>query len=239
MGVSDSAPQYEPIKIPLGEPVHGLDSVTGRLGVPEWWPTGARVSVVFAQASAEEDPLLDTLQKALTERKYLTLRFPMPFMVANKKKPDEPRVMQRVYQAAVQVLSQDPSAAPAYVFAGGKNVGAIAASHAATARLRIQGLFFLGYPLHKLGNTKEVQADRLFRVITPMLFVQGSKDRYCDLPTLRKTLGRVGAPVNLHVVEEADHHLHMSKKGPRTQDEVNREVLTVLETWVRKSLGNV
>ena len=237
MGVSESTPQYEPIKIPLGEPVHGLDSVTGRLGVPEWWPTGARVSVVIAQASAEEDPLLDTLQKALTERKYLTLRFPMPFMVAGKKKPDEPRVMQRTYQAAIQVLSQDPSAAPAYVFAGGKNIGAISASHAATSRLRIQGLFFLGYPLHKLGDTKEVRAERLYRVITPMLFIQGSRDRYCELPVLRKTLARVGAPVNLHVVEEADHQLHVPKKCQRSQDEVNREVLAVLETWVRKSLG--
>ncbi len=239
MGVSESAPQYEPIKIPLPEPVHGLDSVTGRLGVPEWWPTGARVSVVIAQASAAEDPLLDTLQKALTERKYLTLRFPMPFMVADKKKPDEPRIMQRTYQAAIQVLSQDPSAAPAYVFAGGKNVGAIAASHAATTRLRIQGLFFLGYPLHKLDDTHDVRAERLYRVVTPMLFVQGSRDRHCDLPTLRKTLGRVGAPVHLHVVEEADHQLHVPKKSDRTQEQVNHEVLAVLETWVRKSLGNV
>ena len=59
-----------------------------------------------------------------------------------------------------------------------------------------------------------------------------------ELPALRKTLGRVGAPVQLHVVEEADHTLHVPKKGPRTQDEVNREVLAVLETWVRKTLGN-
>ena len=237
MGVADSAPQYEPIKIPLIEPVHGLDSVTGRLGVPEWWPTGARVSVVFAQASNDEDPLLDTLQKALTERKYLTLRFPMPYMVAEKKKPDDPLVLLRTYQAALQVLSQDPSAAPAYIFAGGKNAGAIAAAHAATTRIRIQGLFFLGYPLHKQGDAKDVRADRLYRVITPMLFVQGSKDRMCELPALRKTLTRVGAPVQLHVVEEADHHLAVPKKGDRSQDEVNREVLTVLETWVRKTLG--
>jgi uncharacterized protein len=238
MGVSDSAPQYEPIKIPLTEPVHGLDSVTGRLGVPEWWPTGARVSVVIAQASLDEDPLLDTLQKALTERKYLTLRFPMPYMVAEKKKPDDALVMVRTYQAAMQVLSQDPSAAPAYIFAGGKNAGAIAAAHAATTRLRIQGLFFLGYPLHKQGAPKDVRADRLYRVITPMLFVQGSKDRHCELPALRKTLTRVGAPVNLHVVEEADHQLHVAKKSPRSQDEVNREVLAVLETWIRKTLGS-
>jgi hypothetical protein len=238
MGLAESAPQYEPIKIPLSEPAHGLDSVTGRLGVPEWWPTGARVSVVIAQASMDEDPLLDTLQKALTERKFLTLRFPMPYMVAEKKKPDEPLVMVRTYQAAMQVLSQDPSAAPAYVFAGGKNAGAISAAHAATRRMRIQGLFFLGYPLHKQGRPKDVRDERLYRIITPMLFVQGSKDRQCELPALRKTLTRVGAPVQLHVVEEADHSLHVPKKGHRTQDEVNREVLAVLETWVRKTLGN-
>jgi hypothetical protein len=235
--VGESAPQYEPIKIPLIEPVHDLDSVTGRLGVPEWWPTGARISVVIAQASAAEDPLLDTLQKALTERKYLTLRFPMPYMVAGKRNPDEPLVMVRTYQAAMQVLSQDPSAAPAYIFAGGKNAGAIAAAHAATTRLRIQGLFFLGYPLHKQGRPKDVRDERLYRIITPMLFVQGSNDRQCELPALRKTLTRVGAPVQLHVVEDADHQLHVPKKSPRSQDEVNREVLAVLEAWVRKTLG--
>ena len=116
----------------------------------------------------------------------------MPFMQAGKKVPDDVRVMKRTYQAAVALLAQDPSAAPAHVFIGGKNTGALVAAHAATTRMRIEGLFLLGFPLHKQDDPSEPRSEQLFRAITPMLFVQGQRDRHCDLPTLRKTLGRVG-----------------------------------------------
>ncbi len=236
--MSEATAQFEEIKIPLPEPVHGLDSVTGTLGVPEWWPTGARVAVVIAQAAAGPDPLLDAIQKEMTARKVLTLRFPMPYMQAGKRKPDDIRVMRRTYHAAVTMLSQDPSAAPAHVYAGGKNMGAMVAAEAATTRMRIEGLFFLGYPLHPQDDTSEVHADHLYRVVTPMLFVQGDHDRHCDLSTLRKSLGRVGAPVQLHIVRDADHQLHVPKKSGRTNDQVNTEVLGTLETWVKKTLGD-
>jgi predicted alpha/beta-hydrolase family hydrolase len=230
--------QFEEIEIPLSEPVHGLDAVKGTLGVPEWWPTGSRISVVMAQASMAEDPLLDAIQYELTERKFLTLRFPMPYMAAGKRKVDDMKIMTRTYEAAISVLGKDPSAAPAHVFAGGKNIGALVASHAATARLRVEGMFFLGFPLHKQDDPEDVHAERLYRVINPMLFVQGSRDRNCDLPTLRKTLARVGAPVNLHVVDEADHALKVPKKTGRSTEQVAQEVLTTLLAWIQKTLGD-
>ncbi len=236
--MAESEAQYEEIQIPLAEPIHGLESVTGVLGVPEWWPTGSRISVVFAQASAAEDPLITTLQQALTERKYLTLRFPFPYMQAGKRKPDDMRILQRTLQAAVAMLSRDPTAAPAHIFIGGKNAGATVVAHAATSRLRVEGLFFLGFPLHKQDSPEEVRAERLYRLINPMLFVQGSKDRHCDLAALRQALGRVGAPVQLHVVDEADHTLKVAKKSGRTADEVQAEVLATLEAWIQKTLGD-
>jgi pimeloyl-ACP methyl ester carboxylesterase len=70
-----------------------------------------------------------------------------------------------------------------------------------------------------------------------MLFVQGQRDRHCDLPTLRRTLARVGAPVQLHVVDETDHQLHAPKRAGRTQEQVNQEILAALESWMRKTLG--
>jgi predicted alpha/beta-hydrolase family hydrolase len=230
--------QFEEIEIPLVEPIHGLNVVKGTLGVPEWWPTGSRVSVVIAQASMAEDPMLDAIQRELTERKYLTLRFPMPYMVAGKKKPDDMKIMTRTYEAAIAVLGKDPSSAPAHVFAGGKNMGALVASHSATARLRVEGMFFLGFPLHKQDDTSEIRAERLYRVVNPMLFVQGEKDRSCHLPTLRETLGRVGAPVNLHVVKDADHSLKTPKKGGRGPDQIAQEILVTLEGWMKKTLGD-
>jgi len=126
------------------------------------------------------------------------------------------------------------------VFAGGKNVGALVAANAATAttRMRVEGLFLLGYPLHKQDDPSDPRSEQLYRAVAPMLFVQGQRDRHCDLPTLRKTLARVGAPVQLHVVADADHQLRVPKKGERSQEQVNGEVLAALESWMRKTLGS-
>lgn len=230
--------RFEDVKIPLLDPVHGLEAVTGVLGVPEWWPTGSRIGVVLAQAAEKEDPLLESIQRGLTERTYLTLRFRFPYAEAGKRRPDPMPVLHRTYQAAVSILGRDPTAAPAHVFTGGKNLGALVAAHAATSRVRVEGLFFLGYPLHKQDRPEEVRAERLFRVISPMLFIQGTRDRHCDLPTLRKTLARVGAPVQLHTVEGADHAFRVPKKLGRNPEEVETEIMTTLGNWIRSVLGD-
>jgi predicted alpha/beta-hydrolase family hydrolase len=236
--VVEPSVRFEEVKIPLPEPIHGLQTVTGVLGIPEWWPTGSRIGIVLAQATQKEDPLLESIQRGLTERTYLTLRFRFPYAEAGKKRPDPMPVLHRTYQSAVSILGRDPSAAPSHVFTGGKNLGALVAAHAATSRIRVEGVFFLGYPLHKQDKPDEVRADRLFRVISPMLFVQGARDRHCDLPTLRKTLARVGAPVQLHVVEDADHSLRVPRKSGRTPQEIEAEIMTTLAGWIRSVLGD-
>jgi predicted alpha/beta-hydrolase family hydrolase len=233
----EAAAQFEQVKIPLPEPVHDLETVSGTLGIPEWWPTGSRISVVLAHGSQKDDPLLEGLQRELTQRKYLTLRFAFPFVESGRKKADPIGILQRTYTAALAILGRDPTAAPAHVFIGGKNLGALAAAHAAAARARVDGLFFLGYPLHKQDDPSQVRAERLFRIINPMLFIQGTRDRHCDLPTLRRTLMRVGAPWQLHTVEEADHFFRVSKKSGRSTEQVQAEVLAAVDAWIRKTLG--
>lgn len=228
--------RFEQVRIPLREPVHGLEAVSGVLGVPEWWPTGARVGVAIAHGSQKEDPLLEFLQQQLTERKFLTLRFQLPFVEAEKRRPDPPAVLLNTFRAAVTLLQSDPTAAPAHLFIGGKNVGALAAAHAATARLRVDGLFLLGYPLHKQDDPSVVQADRLFRVVSPILFLTGARDRHCDIAALRKVTLRVGAPTEIRSIEEADHAFRV-RKSERDPDDVQREVLAILEHWIRKIVG--
>jgi hypothetical protein len=235
--VVEPTARFEELKVPLGEPVHGIDAVSAFLGIPEWWPTGSRIGVVLAHGSQAQDPLLESLLRQLTEHKFLTLRFLFPFLEAGKRRPDPLPVLLRTFLAAVSVLGRDPSAAPAHLFLGGKNVGGLAALHAATGRLRASGLFFLGYPLHKQDDPSEVHAERLFRVVTPLLFVQGTKDRRCDLGALRGTLRRVGAPWHLHEVPEADHTLRVPKKAEREGEAVEAEVLRVLEGWMTRVVG--
>lgn len=231
--------RYEEVKISLPDPVHGLEAVSGALGVPRWWPTGSRVSVIIGHGSTEDmhDPVLEQLHRELTERRYLTLRFNFPFAEARKKRPDPMSVLRRTMRAAIGALGRDPTAAPAHLFLGGKGLGGQVAAELASARVRVDGLFLMAYPLHPQGKPDKLQPEQLFRIVSPVLFLQGSRDRTCDLDLLRRTLTRVGAPTTLHVAEEADRHFKVLKKSPRTNEEVREELLQATDEWIQKILG--
>jgi predicted alpha/beta-hydrolase family hydrolase len=236
--VVEPPPRFEEIEIPLPEPVHGLEAVTGVLGIPRWWPTGARVSVVLSHGAGRDmgDPVIEHLHSELTERRYLTLRFNHPFAEAKKRRPDSMRVLRRTMRAAVGILASDSTAAPAHLFLGGKGLGGQVAAELAGARVRVDGLFFLGYPLHTSGKPEAVQAEQLYRLISPMLFIQGTRDRKGDIDVLRETLTRVGAPTTLQICQEADQHFKVLKKSDRTEEEVRAEILDKLDGWITKVL---
>ena len=92
----------------------------------------------------------------------------------------------------------------------------------------------MGFPPHPPGKPALVSPEQLFRVISPMLFLQGKRDRQCDLDLLRRTLTRVGAPTTLQVLEEADHHFRVLKKSHRTEEEVQQELLAYIYAWVQR-----
>jgi len=231
--------QYTEIKIPLGEPVHGLTEVSGVLGVPRWWPTGARVSVVIAHDSNSnmDDPLVEFLQRELTDRRNLTLRFNFPFAEAKKKRADDTDILRRTFRAAIGSLVTDPTAIPAHLFVGGAGIGGQTAAVLSGMRVRVDGLFLLGFPLHPQGKPEKVSPEILYRVVSPMLFVQGSRDRNCEINSLRRTLSRVGAPTSLFTEAGADHRFNVLKKSERTVEDVHRSVLEHIDIWMQKVLG--
>jgi predicted alpha/beta-hydrolase family hydrolase len=216
--VVEPSARYEEVKIPIPDPVHGLEAVSGVIGVPRWWPTGSRVGVVIAHGSTDDmnDPVVEHVHRELTERRYLTLRFNFPFAEAGTRRPDPLPVLRRTMRAAIGALGRDPTAAPAHLFLGGKGLGGQVAADLASSRVRADGLFLMAYPLHPQGKPEKQQPERLFRIVSPVLFVQGDRDRTCDLDVLRGTLTRVGAPTTIHVAAEADRHFKVLKKSQRT-----------------------
>jgi predicted alpha/beta-hydrolase family hydrolase len=229
--------QYEEFEIPLREKIHGVDHVRGVLGIPEWWPTGERVAVVFAHGSSSnfEDPLIVTLANALAERGYLTLRFNFPFAEAGKRSSsDSPAVLERGYKAAIGVLGRDPTALPARLFVGGVGLGARVAAGLVADRLHADGLFLLGFPLHAQDKPDKVDAEVLYRATSPMLFVQGTRDRRCESAALHNALRRVGAPIELYDVQDADSSFHVPKKSGRTESQIFTEVFGVLSNWIAR-----
>ena len=112
------------------------------------------------------------------------------------------------------------------------------AADLASARVRVDGLFLMAYPLHPAGKPAELQPEQLFRIVSPAMFLQGDRDTTCDVEALRQTLVRVGAPTVLKVIAEADRSFKVLKKSGRTQEEVTEEMTRALDEWIRSILGN-
>ena len=163
--------------------------------------------------------------------------FNLPFAEAQKRRPDEMPVLRRAMRSAVGALGRDPTAAPGHLFLGGHGLGGQVAADLASARVRVDGLFLMAYPLHPANRPEQLQPEQLFRIVSPALFLQGDRDNTCDVETLRQTLVRVGAPTSLQVIAAADRHFKVLKKSGRKQDEVYVQLCDLLDDWIQGLLG--
>ncbi len=225
-GAMDSNAKSEIVKLP----VSGEVTTTGTLGIPEWWPSGRRVGVVLAHDGPydQDQALLVKLQELLVSRGFLTLRFNFPFAEAGKKRPDPPLMLEKTLRAAIAAMVRDPQNAPAHLVIGGSGLGCRVAAEAIAHGIKVDSLVCLGFPLHPSGKPSQQKADFLFRLICPILFVQGTRDPYCRVDRLQVLLRRIGTPTQLAVVEDADHALQVIKRSPRTQEEIDEQIINVL-----------
>ena len=235
----EPASRFEPIRIPLEKPIRKLESLSGILGIPEWWPTGSRIGIAIAHASGRDldDPVIAGIHRGLTERRYLSLRFNFPFSERGRRRPDPEADLLRAFRAAVAVLGRDPNSAPARLFVGGMGLGGLVAALASTRRIQVEGVFALSYPLHARDDPKrKVREEPLFQIVNPLLFVQGTRDRYCNPEALRQTLRRVGAPKTLYLVADADHAFELPKSRVRSQGHVVAHLVDCIDRWCTRVL---
>ena len=120
---------------------------------------------------------------------------------------------------------------PRRLLLGGKSMGGRIASHIAASGYRCDGLLFLGYPLHPPGKPERLRSDHLAAVHCPMLFVQGSRDRLCQLPLLTPILAALPITASLHRIEGGDHSLVVLKRLQRSPQDVFAEVAEAFTGW--------
>jgi predicted alpha/beta-hydrolase family hydrolase len=228
---------FKEVQIPLVEPIRGNEFISAVLGIPEWWPTCQRVAMVIAH-DADSDlnhPLLEHLQDKLTNEKFLTLRFNFPFAEAHEPaSADTGEILTRTFRTAIAALHRDPTTSPAHVFIGGHGLGARVAAQIATTQVRIGGTFLISFPLHAVGEPEAISAEQLYRITSPTLFVQGSRDHQCDLGSLVKTARRMGTTTEIRSVEDADENFAVPGESLRSSDEIYDEVCNYLLNWSDK-----
>ena len=86
------------------------------------------------------------------------------------------------------------------------------------------------------GDPTKMRDAVLRKLRTPILFIQGTRDTLCPLPLLESVRREMIAENRLHIVPEGDHSLLVTKKWlkehAQTQDDVDREILAAIRSFV-------
>ena len=197
-------------------------------------PIQARACFVFAHGAGAgmTHPFMEAVATGLFERGVATLRYQFPYMEKGARRPDPPAIAQAAVRSAVAEAGR--YCAGLCLIAGGKSFGGRMTSQAqAIAPLAgVQGLVFLGFPLHPAGKPSDDRAKHLSDVHIPLLFVQGTRDNLAELRLLEPVVNRIGPSATLHPVEAADHSFHAPARSGRNDGDVMNEILDTLAAWI-------
>jgi predicted alpha/beta-hydrolase family hydrolase len=182
---------------------------------------------------------MESMARGLAERRIATWRFEFPYMAAGRRRPDRTAVLVDSVRDAIGHARVTAPELP--LFAGGKSMGGRMTSTAAAEDLLpgLQGIVFLGFPLHRPGDDSDARADHLSRVDVPMLFLQGTRDRLAEIERIRRVCADLGPRSEIHVVDGADHGFSVLKRSGRTDAEVREELADTVAAWISRRLTNV
>lgn len=215
-------------KIPLA---NGAE-ITSVWAVPANYDRQHGVILAHGAGADMHHPFISFVHEQLAECGVLAVKFNFPYKEQGRKAPDRMPVLQEAWKSVIVALRGDADLAPQSLFLAGKSLGGRAASLLVAEGEPCDGLIFLGYPLHPPGKPERLRADHLARISCPLLFIQGSRDRLCDLALLRQALTQVQAPVALHLIEGGDHSFKVLKRLGRSEVEVWQEIVGVILAWI-------
>lgn len=158
--------------------------------------------------------------------------FEYDYMARGKKAPQRlPRLLETHRQAMAEARAAhgDP------VVLIGKSMGGRVGCHLCL-EVEVAGVVCLGYPLRSPKGA--VRDEVLMQMTTPVLFVQGTRDRLCPLDLLEDVRGRMSARTSLYVVEGGDHSLLVGKRALKaagqTQADVDARALEAVREFVSR-----
>jgi predicted alpha/beta-hydrolase family hydrolase len=158
--------------------------------------------------------------------------FDYDYMREGRKRPDPPAQLIATHRSALVEL-REPSSGP--IFLIGKSMGGRIGCHLAVEE-KVAGLICLGYPLCGGGDRTKLRDMVLRELQTPILFVQGTRDPLCPLDLLDEVRSQMRAPNFLHLVEDGDHSLRLTKRrfqvAGETQDSVDQGILAAVREFV-------
>ncbi len=221
---------------------HGLkvdidegDSVSARLIAPEFSESKKATLLILAHGAGNDmnSPLLSFVCEELAACGVAAMKFNFPYKENARKLPDPAPKLESTWRAVLARVRSDPKFAFGRVFIGGKSLGGRMASRVVAAGEAVDGLVFLGYPLHPAGKPQKQRTAHFPQISAPSLFIQGTRDALCDLELLRAALPQIPARTELHLVEGGDHSFARPKRMGIPEQETWRELVEVILLWLK------
>lgn len=156
-----------------------VDLPAGATVVSADWSAGGNgttVLVAHGAGTGKDHPFLTGFTESLGALGFSTLRFNFPYVEQGRKMPGPAAHAIATWNAVVNFArEQQPGAA---VWAAGKSYGGRMASMAVAEGLVVDGLAYLGYPLHPPGRPEKPRIEHLPAIAVPQLFVEGTNDPF-------------------------------------------------------------
>jgi len=194
---------------------------------------GVTLILGHGAGTGQTSSFLVSFATQLAARGIDTVTFNFLYTEYGRHAPDTKDKLEGCYRSVIETVRAHKKLGRNKVAIGGKSMGGRIASQVAAAGVgELNGLVFLGYPLHPPGRPEKLRAEHLPKIKAPMLFVQGSQDVFGTPDELRPIIKTLNASTKLYVVEGGDHSFKVKKSAGVTQEEVYRAVLDEIAAWL-------
>lgn len=189
-------------------------------------PIASTLILAHGAGAGQAHPFMIDMAQRIARRGIDVVTFDFLYMDRGRKMPDRTNVLEACWHAAIASVRARGGLSTERLFCGGKSMGGRIASNVAVSPagegLTLEGLVFLGYPLHPVDKPKVRRDEHLPRVPFPMLFVQGSRDALGGAREIRAVVRRLPR-ASVHIVEGGDHSLCLPKRDGEAAQQVALE----------------
>lgn len=161
-----------------------------------------------------QSTLLVSLAVAFAGAGFLVLRCNLPFRQERPHGPPSPGSAERDRNGLQRALKLMQAKTPGPIYLGGHSYGGRQGSMLAADEPNLAaGLLLLSYPLHPPRRPAQLRTAHFPRLVTPAMFVHGSRDPFGSLEEMKSALALLPARHQLLEIEGAGHELLGRKTG--------------------------
>jgi predicted alpha/beta-hydrolase family hydrolase len=216
--------------------INDSESVTALL-YPASKPKRARVTVVLGHGAGANQlsGFMRMVAEGLAARGFDAMTFNFLYSEQKRSFPDPKARLESCYLKVIEMARKHRKLKGNRLVIGGKSMGGrIASQVAASDPEGIDGLVFLGYPLHPPGKPDKLRAAHLPEIKAPMLFCQGARDTFGTAEEISEIIKTLHLPATLYTVEGGDHSFKVSKAAGVPQQTVYEMVMDEIGEWTRE-----